>query len=48
MRSKLTELGFDIPQRRYFVGDDSQGNDETETGTADHHDNGHARGTLIS
>ena len=47
MRSKLTELGFDVPQRRYFFGDDSQGNDENKAGTLDHHDNGNARGMSI-
>ena len=48
MRLKLAELGFDVPQRRYFFGDDSQGNDENSTGSADHNENGHARGVSIS
>lgn len=47
MRLKLAELGFDVPQRHYFFGDDSQGNDENNTRSADHDENGHARGMSI-
>ena len=47
MKSSLTELGFDVPQRSYFFGDDSQGNDENETRTLDHHEHGNARGKSI-
>lgn len=48
MRSKLTELGFDVPRRRYGFGDDPQGNAEDDIETQGHHDNGHARGMSIS
>jgi hypothetical protein len=48
MRSKLTELGFDVPRRRYGFGDDTQGNAEDDTETQGHHDNGNARGMSIS
>lgn len=48
MRSKLTELGFDVPRRRYGFGDEPQGRAEDNTETLDHQNNSHARGTSVS
>ena len=50
MRSKLTELGFDVPRRRYGIGDDSPVADENDAETSDRHDNGQPRGmwTLLA
>ena len=50
MKSKLTELGFNVPRRRYGFGDDSQDNGENNAETPYHHDNGRPRGmsTLLA
>lgn len=48
MRSKLTELGFDVPRGRYGFGDESQGNAEDDTEIQGRRDDRHARGMWIS
>jgi hypothetical protein len=48
MRSKLTELGFDAPNRRYGFEDNVGGNANDDTGAPEHDDDGYARGVSMS
>jgi len=44
MRSKLTELGYDVPKRRYGFGDELQDNAGDDAEIPDRYENRNARG----
>jgi len=48
MKSKLAELGFNVPTRRYGFGDDAQGGTGDDAETSDRHHNGQERGMSVT